>query len=155
MSDKDDQINQDWLDLVKQEWRELGFYYDILETAQNTVWTFYGSKEGFKNLIKELKNYISNPINNQISEHEHYGPYHYLKIMTWNEPIITKDYIAGSIQDLAFLGKLIEEKMEIKTIGDNFTIDKEYGLNNTASALFTIMPDDFDPFTMDNNFKKF
>ena len=50
---------------------------------------FGEAKKGLRKLSEEIKLYTLNPSNEGISEHIHLGPYNYLKIMTWNEPMIT------------------------------------------------------------------
>jgi hypothetical protein len=139
------------LDLQFQvEWRELGFYYDLGEKQGNPEWRFFGSKDGLKNIISILDKYISNPVNKTLSEHEHYGPYHYLKIMTWNVPTITEDFIAGTLEDLAILKSTIAARLSNAEIGDTFNIRLDYGIDNTTDAKFFIMENDFDPASMDS-----
>src|SRR4051794_5767934 len=96
MGDKLINLNQRIID----EWRELRFYYDYDDRIGVNQWRFYGSKQGFQNFVSLLDKYINNTNNNILSEHEHYGPYGYLKIMTWNKPTVTKSFIAGTIEDL-------------------------------------------------------
>ncbi|MBA3830267.1 MAG: hypothetical protein H0X33_15135 [Taibaiella sp.] len=93
---------------------------------------------------------ITNPTNKALSEHEHYGPYSYLKIMTWDKPIITENYIAGTLEDLSILKFTISERLSKAEIGDIFNIGLDYGIDNTVSATFFIMENEFDPASMDN-----
>ncbi len=44
--------------------------------------------------------YASDPGNDYQSEHEHYGPYSYLEIMTWPEPSFDDHAIRGPLPDL-------------------------------------------------------
>ena len=69
---------------IKKEWRDLGFYYELEEYNEFKQWKFYGSKKGLFNLIKLLENYTAKKSNDYISEHDHYGPYSYLKIIAIN-----------------------------------------------------------------------
>ncbi|MBK6699964.1 MAG: hypothetical protein IPG55_08720 [Saprospiraceae bacterium] len=130
----------------RDEWRELGFYYDHFNDIE---WRFFGSKQGLQNFVKLLDEYTNDPKYIGLSEHEHYGPYNYLKIMTWDKPTITKDYIAGRIQDLKKLRNIINTKLKNSNPEQEFNIEKEYGIENTIGAKFFIMPDDFDPASMD------
>jgi hypothetical protein len=130
-------------------WRQLGFYYDFDDRLDINQWRFYGSKNGLQNLIKILENYTNDTRNELLSEHEHFGPYGYLKIMTWNKPIITQDYFAGSIQDLKSLKQIISEKLIMTLPGQTFTIDQYYGIDNTVTVKFFVMADNFDPVSMD------
>ncbi len=137
---------------IKDEWRELGFYYDLEESAYKSEWKFYGSKLGLQNFIKLLEDYTNKSANDFLSEHDHYGPYSYLKIMTWDKAVITGNYIAGTIKDLKNFKNIIVDNLEKTQAGQSFTIDKEYGVDNTASATFFIIKDGFDPVSMDKNY---
>jgi|GEM_PF-686025 len=145
MTDKHSDIDK----LLINEWRELGFYYDLDDRLSVNQWRFYGSKNGFLNFIKLLDNYTNNKSNDAISEHEHYGPYSYLKIMTWDKPQITDSYIAGTISDLRSLRNIIAEKLNKTEAGQTFSIDKDFGYENTVTAKFFVMADNFDPVSMD------
>ena len=137
---------------IKDEWRELGFYYDLEESVNKNEWKFYGSKQGLQNLVKLLEDYTNNSANDFPSEHDHYGPYSYLKIMTWDKATITENYIAGTIKDLKNFRNILAIKLEKFQVGQSFTIDKDYGVDNTATATFFIMENNFDPVSMDKNY---
>jgi hypothetical protein len=139
----------DVAELTKEEWRELGFYYDLDERPSVNSWRFYGSKVGLAKFVQLINDYISKSANNRRSEHEHYGPYMYLKLMTWNEPCITGEYIAGSLNDLRRLQELVSSKLDTAIPGQTFEITGEYGINNTVSARFFVMAEDFDPVSLD------
>ena len=145
MKDKKIDIDQMMLD----EWRQLGFYYDRDDRLDVNQWRFFGSKKGLQNFILLLDKYTNAPGKDTLSEHDHYGPYSYLKLMTWDQPIITPDYIAGTIQDLNILKHIISEKLSKTQPGQTFNIDKDFGQNNTITAKFFVMADDFDPVSMD------
>ena len=131
------------------EWRDLGFHYDQDDNCGSPKWRFHGSKVGLNNFALLLDEYVSNPNNDSISEHQHYGPYNYLKIMTWDKPIITEEYIAGTINDLKSLRQLFVDKLANARSGESFDIHKEYGLGNTIGCTFFVTADDFDPASMD------
>ena len=144
--DKKVDIDQMMID----EWRELEFYYDFDERVSVNQWRFYGSKQGLLNFVKLLDAYVNNPNNDKLFEHEHYGPYMYLKIITLeDESVINDNAIGGTIKDLKFLRDLIADKIEKCVSGQTFTIDKEFGVDNTATAKFFVMADNFDPVSMD------
>ena len=140
--------------IVISEWRELGFYYDINEDDNVKEWRFFGSKIGLQKFVSLLDKYVKDPRNNSLSEHEHYGPYGYLKIMTWDKPEITEDYIAGTIEDLEQLRDIISNKISETNTGQTFNIEAEYGVGNSASARFFIMTDDFDPYSIEEQYKR-
>ena len=145
MRDKPIDLDQ----LMIDEWRELGFYYDRDDRMDVNQWRFYGSKQRFQNLVSLLDKYTENPNNDTLSEHDHYGPYSYLKIMTWDKPTITESYIAGTIPDLKKLRNIILDKLNKAQPGQTFNIDKDYGVDNTVTVKFFVMADDFDPPSMD------
>lgn len=135
--------------MIINEWNELGFYYDCDDRLSVNQWRFFGSRKGLYNFALLLDEYINNPQNSIVGEHEHYGPYCYLKIMTWDSPQITEKCITGTIEDLKNLKTVISEKILQSQAGDTFNIDKDYGVNNTITAKFFVMKDDFEPFSMD------
>ena len=141
------------IDLKKMlinEWRELGFYYDFDERLSVYQWRFYGSKSGLKNFVKILNDYTINAANDRVSEHDHLGPYSYLKIITLdNQAVINENAFGGAIADLKKLRNIIAEKLEVAQSGETFNIDKDYGEENTVTVKFFIMADNFDPVSMD------
>jgi hypothetical protein len=145
MSDKSIGLDQ----LMIDEWRELGFYYDRDDRMDVNQWRFYGSKQGLQKFVSLLNDYTANSRNDALSEHDHYGPYGYLKIMTSDEQRITERHIEGTIQDFKRLRDIIAEKLSNAQPGQTFTIDKDYGVDNTVTAKFFVMADDFDPPSMD------
>jgi len=56
-----------------EEWRNLGFFYEIEDRIDINQWRFHGSKSGLQNFVTLLENYTTNADNEMISEHEHYG----------------------------------------------------------------------------------
>ena len=135
---------------VVDEWRSLGFYYDFDDRISDNQWRFFGSKKGLQHFVTLLDDYTSNVNNDKLFEHEHYGPYCYLKIITLDgESSITPHAIGGSIADLRYLRNIVAEKLIKSQPGDTFNIDKEFGSNNEATAKFFVMSDNFDPVSMD------
>src|SRR4051812_47739462 len=95
---------------TREEWRELGFFYDQDKTAG--YWRLVGSRDGLSRFPALLNDYVTDERNATLSEHEHYGPYSYLKIVTWNEPEISKDDIRGTLDDLRRLADIAEHHLE-------------------------------------------
>jgi hypothetical protein len=129
-----------------REWRELGFFYDRDDVRHE--WKFIGSSEGLLQFVNLLLKYVANPRNGKISEHDHYGPYWYLKIVTWTEPLISKD-IRGTLADFQKLANLVRSKIEASKTRDVFTIDKEYSAKNEFVLKFFIKENGFDPAQAD------
>ena len=127
---------------TKIEWRELGFFYDYDE--KDSCWRLVSSRQGLLKFCDILNDYAADERNAPLSEHEHYGPYWYLKLVTWTEPIITAHDIRGTFEDFRRLSKLMREKLENASVGDSFMINLEYSPKNEAKILFEIKADDFD-----------
>ncbi|MBL0024318.1 MAG: hypothetical protein IPO98_04555 [Saprospiraceae bacterium] len=136
--------------MMIDEWRQLGFYYDLDERLEVNQWRFYGSKSGLQNFVKLLDDYTNRASNDKEFEHDHYGPYMYLKIITLDDQaIINENAIGGTIADLKKLRNIIADKLSKAEAGQTFNIDKDYGEDNTVTAKFFVMADNFDPVSMD------
>ncbi|MHA4847864.1 hypothetical protein ACX0G7_27100 [Flavitalea antarctica] len=140
----------DIVQMIVDEWRQLGFYYDFDERASVNQWRFFGHKQGLLNFVKLIDDYVNNENNSHFSEHEHYGPYMYLKIITLeDQSVINRNAIGGTIADLKKLKDMLADKIDKCVPGQTFSIDKVYGEENTVTTKFFVMADDFDPVTMD------
>ena len=132
---------------IRREWRELGFYYDSDDNEKK--WRLVGSRVGLKKFEKALLGYVANPMNIQQSEHEHYGPYMYLEVMTWPGAGIDGHSIHGSLDDLRRLAGLINKLLHSVRPGDRFVIGPEYSPAAEYSIHFEVMEDGFDPAAAD------
>jgi hypothetical protein len=130
-----------------QEWRELGFFYKF--DHSRSFWHLVGSKAGLQKFARLVDEYACNPQNDLISEHEHFGPYMYLEVMTWTEPRITSHAIEGTLKDLERLSLLIEDSLSEAQPGDQVTIGAEYSTYMEASLVLEVRTDDFDPASED------
>jgi len=139
---------------IFEEWRELGFYYDLDERGTVPQWRFFGSKAGFQAFSSLLRKYADNPVNNNLSEHEHYGPYFYLKVTTSDQKRITADRFEVTIQGARQLAEIISTKTLEHVPGQTFSIDAEFGSDNTASTLFFLMHESFDPASLDKSLRR-
>jgi hypothetical protein len=128
---------------TRQEWRDLGFFYDQDKDAR--CWRLIGSKSGLLKFSAILNEYVADERNAALSEHEHYGPYWYLKIITWNEAVITERSISGTLDDFQRLAEIVRQRLENALPNDTFEIDKEYGQNNEYKLRFEVREDGFDP----------
>jgi hypothetical protein len=138
-----------WDKQIFDEWNLLGFYYEYDENLKQ--WRFFGSKQGLYKLSALIKTYTNESANENISDHRHIGPYNYLKIMTWNEPIVTDKYIAGSLQDLLEFSTMLYAKINLASAGQIVKISAEYSSKSTTTLLFIIMSDDFLPSSIEFN----
>ena len=132
---------------IREEWRELGFFYDVSENEH--LWRFVGSKQGLFKFYNLLLDYAADPRNNKASEHEHYGPYLSLEIMTWDKPGIDNHSIHGSIEDIRRLANILKEKIEDAEEGDRFSIEREFAPNCEYSISIEVKENNFDPASPD------
>ncbi len=132
---------------TRREWRELGFFYDRSDTTRQ--WRIIGSIAGLCAFVEMLYAYSRNPRNAMQSEHDHYGPYMYLKIMTWPEAGIDRNAIYGSLNDLNGLAQLIEQRLHQAIPGDTLTVGKAYVPECEYDLVLEIMDAGFDPAAAD------
>ena len=138
-----EEVNQ----VTREEWRELGFFYDFDEKSPR--WIFVGSRSGLLKFRDLLIDYANNPRNEGLSEHEHYGPYMYLELMTWSEADITEHAICGTLSDFKRLAEMVEGKLGHCNAGDGFSIGAEYAEGSDAVIEFEVRDEGFDPASAD------
>ncbi len=132
---------------TKRSRRELGFFYD--RDDQIKVWKLTGSREGLLRFRDALRSYVADPRNTTQSEHEHYGPYMYLEIMTWPEAGFDDHAIRGSLENLARLAKIIEAKLDTVPPGSSIVIRDEFAISSRYALVLDLREDEFDPATAD------
>lgn len=132
---------------TRAEWRALGFYYEI--RGEPPCWRFVGSAEGLSRFVALLDEYVRDPRNEALSEHEHYGPYMYLKVQTAESPEIDGQSIRGSLRDLARLGDLIAAGLLDTGVGRSLVIGQEYSESVRLPLWFEVREAGFDPATAD------
>jgi len=132
---------------TREEWRELGFFYDVDDDAR--VWTLIGSRAGLLSFRDALSEYVADPRNALESEHEHYGPYMYLKVMTWQEAGFDNNAIRGPLADLARLAALVEAKLATAQPGSAVRIRDEFAADSPYALVLEVREDGFDPATAD------
>jgi hypothetical protein len=132
---------------TRREWRELGFFYDRDDEAK--VWRFIGSRAGLIRFRDALLAYVADPRNALDSEHEHYGPYMYLKVMTWQEAGFDDNAIRAPLADLARLAALVETKLTTAQAGSVVRIQEEFVADSPYALVLEVREDGFDPATAD------
>ena len=132
---------------TREEWRELGFFYDCDDTERR--WRLVGSKEGLGRFSHLLRTYAANPRHSAKSEHDHFGPYMYLKVMTCPEAGIDGDAIHGTLQDLVRLATVVDEWLATARPGDVEDLAPRYAPGAPYALQVTLKPDGFDPVTED------
>jgi hypothetical protein len=100
-------------------------------------------------LSGHLTCYASDPRNAAKSEHEHYGPYGSLEIMTWPDPGFDHHAIRGSLTDLTRLAKLVETKLETAKPNSSIHLREEFANESPYSLLLDVRGDEFDPASAD------
>ena len=108
----------------RSEWRDLGFHVDL--DTQRKLYTITGSKEGVIKFACLLESYVANPVNAMISEHDHYGPYFELEVMTWHKAGMDYHSIHGTLDDLLRLAIMVREILQDVCEGDVLSIRESY-----------------------------
>jgi len=139
-------------DATRKAWRDLGFFYD--RDDETKEWKLVGSRSGLLRFRTLLLLYVTNPRSAENSEHDHYGPYMYLKVMTASQPGIDRGAIHGSVQDLRRLADLIETKLKNTGAGSVLRIQEEFAVNYEYSLLLDVRDEDFDPASADPELSK-
>lgn len=137
---------------TRKEWRELGFFYD--RNDQQKVWRLIGSRSGLLRFRDALLEYAGDPNNDYESEHEHYGPYSYLEVMTWPEPGFDDHAIRGSLSDLNRLAAIVDTKLAAAHPGETIRIRDEFAANSAYALIIEVRGDDFDPAQADSTLPK-
>jgi hypothetical protein len=134
-------------ELIRQDWRELGFFCDRDDEAR--AWKLTGSREGLLRFRDLLFAYVAYPGNAAKSEHEHYGPYMSIEVMTWPEAGFDDHAIRGPLTDLARLARLIEAKLAAARSGSSVRIQDEFAADSPYAIVLDVRDDEFDPATAD------
>jgi hypothetical protein len=134
---------------IREGWQELGFSYDCDDRAGE--WLIVGSRAGLARFAALLREYVADPANARLSEHEHYGPYGYLKIMTWTEPGMDEQSIHGTLGDLQRLAELVEAQAAVLKVGDRARIRDDYSATPGHTLILALREDGFDPASLDGN----
>lgn len=136
------------VEATRREWRELGFFYDRDDTSRE--WRVSGSRSGLLRLRDLLLAYAADPRRRVESEHEHYGPYQYLEVMTWPEAGFDAHAIRGSLADLERLARTIEARVNEAGPGQRIRIREDFATNSPYSLVLEVREDGFDPATGDS-----
>ncbi len=132
---------------TRQQWRELGFFFDRDDQARH--WKIAGSRAGLLRFRDALLEYAGDRRNAGRGEHEHYGPYMCLEVMTWPEAGFDGHAIRGSLTDLARLARLIETKLAQAQPGSPIRIREEFAADSPYALVLDLREDGFDPATAD------
>jgi hypothetical protein len=108
-----------------------------------------GSRAGLREFPNLLRAYCSNPRNAIASEHEHYGPYMYLKVMTWPDAGVGKASIHGTTDDLQRLAQIVDAALEQAVPGDTIALAQRFAPGSEYELMLEIQADGFDPAEAD------
>jgi hypothetical protein len=126
-----------------EEWRQLGYYYE--RDDDNKEWIITASPFGVKTFAQSILRYAESTRFSEYGDHEHYGPYWYLKIMTTPLPEMNENAISGTKDDLKRLYEIIREKVENSEPGSNITIGKEYAEDCEYKLVLKLQEYGYDP----------
>jgi hypothetical protein len=132
---------------TRHEWRELGFFYDRDDSSRE--WKIQGSRGGLVRFALELERYTANPNNRDISEHDHLGPYMYLKIGTWHGPRLDENWIAGPLPALAQLASDVRARVSVASVGDTLSFRGSFAPSAPYDLVLKVESDGFDPARAD------
>jgi hypothetical protein len=129
-----------------RDWRKLGFYYELNELKRR--WEFRGSREGLTKLGEVLIAYAEKHDELCDSDHEHYGPYMYLKVMTRDEMAFTKQGIEGPAEKIGELGRaIVKQTAELRPVA-MVVIDSP--VEGGCTLALMVQEDGFDPAAADD-----
>jgi hypothetical protein len=134
---------------IRDQWRELGFFYDVDDDAK--AWRFRGTREGLNRFVTELEAYVQRPSSAVESEHEHLGPYMYLKVVTSRGAFVNGNAIGGTLSDLARLARLFEQRLRDTIPGTRFSIQQEFSPTAEYELDVCVELDGFDPAAPDTS----
>ncbi|MDB4981104.1 MAG: hypothetical protein JWM82_1856 [Myxococcales bacterium] len=134
--------------VIRSDWRRLGFYYDRDDLLKER--RLVGSREGLLRFATLLRTYVADPRNAVKSEHEHYGPYMSLEVMTWPEAGMDDHAIQGPLEELERLADLVAGKLEDLQPGNEVRIKEEFAPSADYALVLELRDDGFDPASMDS-----
>src|SRR6266852_7389672 len=97
-----------------------------------------GSRSGLLRFCDLLLQHAAIPGNQTQSEHDHYGPYMYLKVQTCSGPGISGNAIYGTVSDLRRLAGIVEAKLQRAAVGSSVRIQQEFGNDREYSLLLDV-----------------
>lgn len=132
---------------TRRDWRELGFYYERHDESK--TWRLLGTRDGLLRFAASLSEYAQDESKEQISEHEHFGPYWYLEVGTWHKPEITDHWLAGPLSNLARLASYLETELANSQALSVVKIRHVFAPDSPYEFQFEVQPDSFDPALAD------
>jgi len=132
---------------TRREWRELGFHYTRDDQARE--WLIEGSSAGLECFSSCLRAFALEPSSQQRSEHEHYGPYMYLEVMSWPEADVNEHCIQGTPGDLLRLSGIVARCATSLVPGTAVNVTPEYAPASSYRLVLRAHPPGTDPASLD------
>jgi hypothetical protein len=131
-----------------EEWRDLGFHYDLDD--ERHVWALTGSPIGLSRFATILRQFASDSRNDVRFEHDHYGPYGYLKIMNNPEERgFNSNAIFAPRSEFSELADLIESRLAKSKTGSTINLSHDFAPKSEYELRLIVAPEDFDPGLFD------
>ncbi|TWT51775.1 hypothetical protein [Allorhodopirellula solitaria] len=131
-----------------EEWRELGFHYELDD--DHHVWTLTGSRGGLGRFAKILRQFASDPRNDVPFEHDHYGPYGYLRIMNNpDERGFNSNGFFAPRSEFSKLADVIDSRLADSQTGSTIDLSGDFSPDSEYELRLIVAPDDFDPGLFD------
>jgi hypothetical protein len=105
----------------------------------------FGTQNSEQTADRVLLSFAADPRNARNSEHEHFGPYGFLEVMTWPEAGFDNHAIRGTVADLGRLSALIEAKLATTSPGHTIRIQEEFAPDSPYALLLDSREDGYDP----------
>jgi hypothetical protein len=131
------------------EWNDLGFWYDV---TPEKGWVIRGSCAGLEKFAALLDAYAVSPRNAALSEHDHFGPYMYLKVVTWSSSEVNRNGIYGTLADIVRLAALIRGRLLSCKPGDSFALAQAFSAASSTELTLVCEPESFNPGAYDAQF---
>lgn len=138
----------DVIEHTREDWRDLGFYYDFDKVERR--WRLIGTRSGLSNLAELIRTFANKCRARSVGEHEHLGPYSYFTLVLADAPAITDYGVFGRSDDLLQLATVLDDRVFANGPGQTIVIDAEYSNENEAVLELVIKEDGFDPSSADS-----
>lgn len=84
-----------------------------------------------------------------MSEHEHFGPYMYLELGTWQHSEITDHWIAGPLKEIAALADTMDIFLSSASVGVCIFLRAAFAPTAPYELVLEVRDGTFDPATAD------
>ena len=135
---------------TREEWRELGFWYDYDQQARR--WILRGTARGLDGLADAIERHATHPQAKNIGEHTHYGPYMYFTVTTWPELMIAERGLFGLPAQLLEISRSIRALVR-PAAPVRIPLFTKLRSEDGSTAVFYLEPDGYNPASSDITIK--